>query len=109
MRSPPNDLHHDNHDYNPNSNVASDTDVISPAPSLHRYASPPPPPPRVLDETIPSYYETVYRPDPKHVNGMGTSPIEMDGRALAGNVTPVRTVTAKWEEVGEKAVGSGGA
>lgn len=108
MRSPPNDLHHDNHDYNPNSNVAGDTDVISPAPSLHRYASPPPPP-RVLDETIPSYYETVYRPDPKHINGMGTSPVEMDGRALAGNVTPVRMVAAKWEEVGEKAVGSGGA
>lgn len=110
-RSPPNDHSHDIHDHNPNpnSNVASDPDIISPAPSLsHGYASPPPlPPPRVLEETIPSYYETVYRRDPKHINGMGIGPIEMDGKALMGNSTPGRTVAAKWEEVEEKVVGGG--
>jgi hypothetical protein len=58
---------------------------------------------------IPSYFETVYRPDPKHVNGMGTGPVEMDGRAVEGDIAPVRTVVARWEEVEEKTIGGGGA
>jgi hypothetical protein len=56
---------------------------------------------------IPSYYETMYRPDAKHINGGGIGPMEIDGRAVAGETAPVRMTDAKWEEVDEKTVGEG--
>ncbi|KAG9191971.1 hypothetical protein G6011_10705 [Alternaria panax] len=59
------------------------------------------------EETIPSYYETVYRPGPKHINGGGIGPTEIDGRAVTEGVAP-RMIEAKWEEVGEKTIGGGG-
>ncbi len=117
------------HQATPTSNSVNDSDIISPSPSHHhRYASSSSsPPPHALatattsattnntttttaaEELIPSYFETVYRPDPKHVNGVGVGPVEMDGRAVEGNIAPVRTVVARWEEVGEKTVDGGGA
>jgi hypothetical protein len=111
----PHETHGPNHNANSNHHMPSDPDTISPAPSHphdpHRYASPPHGLTATAspEEMIPSYYETVYRPGPKHVNGMGNGPVEMDGRALTGDITPVKTVAAKWEEVEEKAVGVGGA
>jgi hypothetical protein len=50
-------------------------------------------------EAIPSYFETVYRPDPMHVN-QSVGPAEMDGTETA--VSPDRVTPAlkpAWEEV----------
>ncbi|CAG5145768.1 uncharacterized protein ALTATR162_LOCUS1766 [Alternaria atra] len=60
-----------------------------------------------VEEKAPSYYESVYRPGPKHINGGKMGPMEIDGRAVTGETTTARMTEAKWEEVGEKTAGGG--